>query len=218
MKNILASLVLGAAVLGVTSLPAAALSLAPSAAANDSDGIGYFPGGLGNDLTVNWVDGNHNIGLLQFDLSALAPGSVGAATLDLYHLFNSVGSAQFGIFLNTTPWVGVTTDYASRPATAPLPSSIMTINDNNTGLHRTVDVTALVQGWVNGSYANYGLTLDRLDDPNPYVYFASAADGDHPDATPMLVIRAVPEPEAALMLAAGLAMLAVVARRQRRPL
>lgn len=218
MKKFLASLILGAAACCGLMPSASALELAPSATANATEDGGYYPGGLGGlYLTINWQDGNHNIGLLQFDVSSLSPGSVSLAVLDLYHIYNDGSGAQFGIFRNTSAWVGVTTDYTSRPATDALPAATLAIGDSSQGVHRTVDVTALVQGWVNGDYANYGMTLNRLDNSNPLVYFGSGSNADFPDATPMLIIRAVPEPEAILLMLAGLAVLACVARRQRRP-
>ncbi len=216
MKNFLASLLLGAAACCGLISSAGALELPASATANATENGGYYPGGLGGlFLTVNWQDANHNIGLLQFDVSGLSPGSVGSAALDLYHLFNDGSGAQFGIFRNTSAWVGVMTDYANRPATDALPAAILAIGDSGQGVHRVVDVTALVQGWVNGDYANYGMTVDRLDSPNPMVYFASGANADFPDAAPMLIIGAVPEPDAVLLMVAGLGLLAFMLRRQR---
>jgi len=218
VKKFLASLILGAAACCGLVSSAGALELAPSATANATEDGGYYPGGLGGlFLTINWQAGNHNIGLLQFDVSSLSPGSVNQAVLDLYHIYNDGTGAQFGIFRNTSAWDGVTTDYSSRPGTDVLPSATLAIADSSQGLHRTVDVTALVQGWVNGDYANYGMTLNRLDSSNPLVYFGSGSNADFPDATPMLIIRAVPEPEAILLMLAGLAVLAGVTYRRRRP-
>lgn len=210
MKTLLASLVLGAAALGVT-LPASADVVPASYTANDSDAIGYFPGGLSGFLTVNWSGAYANVGLVQFDLSSYAPGSVSSAVLDVYQLYNSAQGAQYGIFRNTTPWVGVTTDYASRPSTDSLPSAVLTLPDPNSYVHRTVDITSLVQGWVNGAYTNNGLTLQRLDDPNPYVYYIASDSSGYPG--PVLLINAVPEPEAIGMLLAGLGVLLVTRRR-----
>jgi hypothetical protein len=213
VKTLLASLLLGAAALSA-SCPAVADNLSPSAAANDSLNYGFSPNGVSGFLTVNWWDGSPNVGLLQFDLSAYAPGTVSSAVLDLYHLWNSAPGAQYGIFRNTSNWVGVTTDYASRPATASLPAAILSINDGNSEVHRTVDLTTLVQGWVNGAYGNDGLTLQRLDDPNPLVYFIanSASSGGYPG--PVLMINAVPEPHNVAMLLAGLGVLAGALRRK----
>jgi len=210
VKTLLASLVLGAAALGVT-LPASADVVPASYAANDTNGLGYDPNGVSGYLTVNWSDGFPNIGLVQFDLSSYAPGSVSSAVLDLYHLYNSAQGAQYGIFRNTSPWVGVTTDFASRPSTDSLPSAVLILPDGGSFVHRTVDITSLVQGWVNGAYANDGLTLQRLDGPNPFVYFIANDSSGYPG--PVLLINAVPEPEALAMLLAGLGVLLVRRRR-----
>jgi len=211
VKTLLASLVLGAAALG-SSLPASADVVSPSASANDSDGIGYFPGGMTGFLTVNWYNAAANVGLLQFDLSSYAPGSVSSAVLDLYQLYNSAPGAQYGIFRNTSAWVGVTTDYASRPGTDSLPAAVLTLPDGSFSTHRTVDITSLVQGWVDGSYANNGLTVQRLDDPNPYVYYIADSSSGYPG--PVLVINAVPEPASVAMMLAGMGVLLVARRRQ----
>jgi hypothetical protein len=210
VKTLLASLVLGAAALGST-LPASADVLPASFTANDSDMVGYFPGGLSGYLTLNWQDAYPNVGLVQFNLSSYAPGSVSSAVLDLYQLYNSAQGAQYGIFRNTSAWVGVTTDFASRPGTDSLPSAVLTLPDPNSFVHRTIDITPLVQGWVNGDYANNGLTLQRLDDPNPLVYFIASDSSGYP--APVLLINAVPEPETVAMLLAGLGMLVVLRRR-----
>lgn len=188
----------------------------PSVTANDSAISGFFPGGEGSAfLTVNWGGGQQNVGLLQFDLSAYAGDSISSATLDLYHLWNGVAGAQFGILENTSAWVGVTTDWASRPSTSTGPTLV--IGDDESGVWRSVDITAIVQGWLSGASPNYGLTLERLDQENPTAFFTSATGtyaGEAIYAPKLDLSTGIPEPATAGMVALALA-LAALARRKR---
>ena len=180
----------------------------------------------GDYLTVNWTDGQQNIGLLQFDLSAYASFS-GTATLNLYHQWNdgnALGkSAVFNLYQNTSAWDSSIVDWAERPSYDPTPAATLTISDSNTFLWRSVDVTAAVSSWTSGAMANYGFTLERVDQDNPYIFFV--ANGFHPDdetqdlgPTLTLATAPVPEPETYAMMLAGLGLLGFVARRRKQNL
>ncbi|HSC80314.1 MAG TPA: DNRLRE domain-containing protein, partial [Chitinolyticbacter sp.] len=174
----------------------------------------YFDGGVGSDyLTVNWTDGNRNVALLQFDVSSFA-GSTVQAQLNLYHQFNWGIGAQFGVYRNTSAWEGVTGDWASLPSFDATPAAVLSIDDTETELGRSVDVSGLVQGWANGSFANYGITLQRIDQSNPYVYFTSSAGSG--GFAPNLTIAPVPEPETYALMGLGLIGLIAARRRQRQ--
>ena len=175
-------------------------------------------------LTVNWWPyGQKNIGLLQFDLSAYASFS-GTATLNLFHQWNDGNAlgqnAVFNLYQNTSAWDSSIVDWAERPSYDPTPAATLTISDSNTYLWRSVDVTAAVSSWTSGAMTNYGFTLERVDQGNPFIYFV--ADAVHPDTgeslrpTLTLVTAPVPEPETYAMMLAGLGLLGLAQRRRKQ--
>ncbi len=99
---------------------------------------------------------------IKFDLSALPPGaSIGKATLRLYvDAFVKAGS--FDVYVVEGPWRENSLTYNTPPpalgpsATGNNPIAISSSSLNNFVL---VDITPLVQGWVNGTIANNGLAL-----------------------------------------------------------
>ncbi len=162
-------------------------------------------------LTVNWSGGEQNIGLIQFDLAAYNGQTVGSATLNLFHRWNGGAGASFGLFMNTASWDSGINSWSSAPSHLATPTAVLSITDDNQGIWRSVDVTSAVNSWAHGSVANYGFTLQRLDQDNPFVYFASTANSG---GAPTLSISAVPEPETYAMMMLGLGILGGVARRR----
>ncbi|WP_255988237.1 DNRLRE domain-containing protein [Chitinolyticbacter albus] len=208
-----ALLLLAASYTHATLIPA---TVNASHVANVTNGMtflnGFHDGGVaGNHLTVNWTTAYQNVGLLQFDVSSFAGINL-QAQLNLYHQFNWGNGAQFGIYRNTSAWEGVTSDWASRPSFDATPAAILAINDNDEAVARSVDISTLVQGWANGSFANYGITLQRIDQDNPYVYFTSSAGSG--GFTPNLTIAPVPEPETYALM--GLGLIGLIAARRRK--
>jgi hypothetical protein len=173
-------------------------------------------------LTVNWSPESKNIGLLQFDLSAYASFS-GTATLNLFHSWNDGNvlgqNAVFNLYQNTSPWDSTIDEWADRPSYNPTPAATLTIGDSNTFLWRSVDVTAAVLSWTSGAMANYGFTLERIDQENPYIYFVAEGEsetGDNLRPTLTLVTAPVPEPETYAMMLAGLGLLGLAQRRRKQ--
>lgn len=180
--------------------------------------IGFHKDGIGpstiKHMTANMAAEEENVGLMQLDLSAYPGYSVSSATLNAFHDINRAPGAVFGIFRNTSPWRDVTTSWDTRPTYDPVPVSTITIPDASTGVFRSFDIQPLLQGWMDGSFANYGMTFRRIDDPNPLAYFVSGGDlaGERMPNV-VFTISAVPEPGSVLMLLAGLGMLAAIGRR-----
>ncbi len=168
------------------------------------------------DLTVNWGDSSPDKGLLEFDLSSVSGLNVTGATLSLYHTVNTGNGATFDLFRNTSAWVEDTVTWDTAPSYDPLAASSMTIADSTQSIWRDWDVTALVQGWLTGTFDNFGVTLARFDQPNSVVYFASS---DNLDYAPQLIINyeanVVPEPSTYLLLGSGIAGLAFWRRRRK---
>ena len=125
----------------------------------------------GNATTFSVRYNDEHAGLVRFDLAALAPGStVTAATLELYvvssgnsnhlqvdayQLLHAWGESS--VTWNT-PWSspGANAVGADRAAT-PAASALVTPND--VGRWITLDLRALVQGWVNAPGTNHGVLL-----------------------------------------------------------
>lgn len=183
-------------------------SFADTLNANQTGNISTQDRNGGTFLTVNWWDGDPNVGLIQFDLSAYAGMAVGSATLNLYHQYNDGQGALFNLYQNTSAWNSSISSWSSLPTHSASPVAQLSISDSSENLWRMLDVTAAVNAWTSGSLANYGFTLERVDQGNPYIYF-SASSGPTLDIT-----AAVPEPETYAMLLAGLGLLSAVARRK----
>ena len=188
----------------------------------NGDHLGFRQDGIGpstiKHMTANMAGEEENIGLMQLDLSAYPGYSISGATLNAFHDANRTPGAVFGVFRNTSPWRGVTSDWDTRPAYDPTPVSTLTIPDATTGVFRSFDIQPLLQGWMDGTFANYGMTFRRIDDPNPVAFFVSGGDlaGDRMPNV-VFTISAVPEAGNIAMLVAGLAVLGGLARRELIP-
>jgi hypothetical protein len=132
-----------------------------------------------------------------FSSVASDPSPTAAVTVDVYPI--------------TSTWDEGTVTYSSQPSVGPALTSFVV---NGIGQVSSVDVTALVAGWLAAPATNFGLELRQRavvtvsGAPDAAVVF-DAAGGT---IAPSLSVVAVPEP-ATLATFAGLSML--VARRRR---
>lgn len=162
-----------------------------------------------------------NAGLVQFDLPDLAGNVVSSATLMLFHTENSFAGDVYTIYRNTEAWDEYSVTGATRPDYDPTPLASITL-DANTHTSRYFDVTEIVQDWYDGTYANYGFTVQRSYDASgvnadysDYIFFASRENAN-PAYQPILYInQPVPEPETYAMMLVGLALVATWSRQRK---
>jgi len=155
-----------------------------------SDGIYYadadtyvsqgFPttnyGSLGHLDVARDQAGNLSETLLHFDLSAIPPGStISDATLYLYNNGRGTGPDEtLSVYNLSGAWNEGTATWATRPGCGRVPWDSKVVG-TEVGTH-TWNVTAAVQGWVNGGVTNQGLTM-RCSSSDVYTrYFASRED------------------------------------------
>jgi hypothetical protein len=148
-----------------------------------SSSISNQNNGANDVLRVKSASGNNSI-LLQFDLSNISSNAIitranvtlyresgtdnGAENISVYRLTrywdegtgnaqNSGDGATWDNATNTTTWTTAGSDYAA--------TEIARVSVTTDGYY-TWNITSLVQGWVNGTWSNYGML------------FANSADGD----------------------------------------
>ncbi len=98
---------------------------------------------------------------VQFDLSTLPPGtSVNKATLRLF--VNAVtANGQFDVNQVDGAWSEGTLTYNTQPALGPSATGSLpiTLSKSNVNDFILVDITPLVQSWVDGATANHGVAV-----------------------------------------------------------
>lgn len=105
----------------------------------------------------------HCISLLQIDLPELPVATVNSAILQLAVIVKS-GDAPSPITINrvTAPFNPETVTYNTLPAySATLSQYHVTTSDLYTKVQ--IDITSIVNDWLNGTYPNYGLALTNSD-------------------------------------------------------
>lgn len=111
-----------------------------------------------------WGDPGTSRSFLRFDLSnfgslgGTAAGALTRAALGLtpYGMAQSTrsGSNAFNVHLVTAPWSEAAVTWNTQPSVG----SVVAVGASGAG-PRTLDVTAAVRGWLDGSVPNYGLRL-----------------------------------------------------------
>jgi Disaggregatase related repeat/TGF-beta propeptide len=135
--------------------------------------------GSDDRIEVRPDNGADRRGLIKFDLSSIpANGTVTSATLYLYSHDNKTDQTTY-LYRVTSNWNENTVTWlnwsllggdfdSATPHFTFLPAQ------NNCML--TIDLTSLVQAWVNGTYQNHGLMLYSTG-PNHIIKYSSKEDG-----------------------------------------
>src|ERR1700678_732956 len=145
----------GLAALGAAGLPAFAVEATLVADAHVNSALPTVNSGAISNLNV----GAGYTALLQFDLSTLPVGTTAAqvsrAILRLY--CNRVDTAGLvSVQAVGGAWGEYSVTYATLPS---LGSPVQVASVSQAGAYVTVDVTALVQGWISAPTTNNGLAL-----------------------------------------------------------
>jgi Ice-binding-like len=130
--------------------------------------------GANQALTLSYT--NNNRALLKFDFSGIPSGArITSATLQLNKRDSSGSSVSVSLYRVTTPWtegtgaIATGATYKTSNGSClwsaaggggdydPVATSSI-VADKFVGL-KSWEATSLVQGWVDGSYANYGMIL-----------------------------------------------------------
>lgn len=107
---------------------------------------------------------------LKFNLSSIPPDAVIInATLKLYR-YQGNGNDTFCIERVLGDWNETSITYNTMPSTSPYACYDIPSGE---GIWDIFDITSLVQGWVNGSWPNYGLMLkDPSSDSIHHRYYS----------------------------------------------
>jgi hypothetical protein len=111
-------------------------------------------GNFGGTAALNVAPGSP--ALVQFDLSAIAPGTnVSVAYLRVFvNKVTTPGALAFSAV--TSPWSENSVTFAAQPTTGP---AFATSPANTANAFLVVDVTALVQGWIAAPATNFGIRI-----------------------------------------------------------
>lgn len=172
--------------------------------------------GAATDLVVGNNGGatNYRRALLDFDLSLIPAGSiVNSATLSLYqHAQSDTSTPQLGVYPASRSWTqgagnGTATgdgatwskydgvynwtaaggDFGAVAGTASAP--------NSTAAWVNISIAGLMQNWVNGTTANYGVLVKKTNEgvgTNDNKTYYSADNSTNPTLRPMLTVEYVP--------------------------
>jgi len=128
--------------------------------------------GTDDNLTINFGGTNH--GLIEFDISAIPPGSfITIAKLEVLEELNCPHNLNaIEVHLNSASWDEMTVTWNNAPAYG---SSIGTNSGETSSCDLlNFDVTSAIQDWVDGINPNYGFRLTGPGDGNVIKYIWSS--------------------------------------------
>lgn len=119
-----------------------------------------YNGGSYVRLYSGLSSGQEKRSVLRFDLGSIPQGStIDSATLTLAQIYKESGSTV-NVHRVTAAWSEDTATW-NNVGSAFDPAVMAAINAASGAGERVADLTALVQGWVSGAYANEGILLEE---------------------------------------------------------
>ncbi len=113
--------------------------------------------------TVLLADGNDGSGgeiaaLIKWDLSSIPPDATVTSASIILNLTDA-SSGPYNIIRQSTNWSEDTVDWSDLSGSATIRGIIPAFAQGQTTINLTVDGVNLVQGWVDGGFANNGVTI-----------------------------------------------------------
>ena len=121
---------------------------------------------------------------VQFNLSTVPAGAtVSKATLRLYVDLAAVGG-QFDVYQLNTSWGEKTLTYNNAPALGASATGNHPITITTASLNQfvVIDITPLVQSWINGSVANNGVALAVVGSTGVFAFDTKEIDNYQPSS------------------------------------
>jgi hypothetical protein len=225
-RQILVLTMLGFSVAG--SARADPITLNPDMAANIDSSLSQGNNVWGNAFLLAPGFANADQGLIHFDLSHVAH-PVARAIMTVYAAdlqdppWSISPNSIYSVFRNTSAWQSTTVTWNSKPGIDPTSvSSASASPHQNGGTPFQWDVTSVVNDWISGRGANFGLTIDGQNGLLPNFDFVTQPILEPfgpTGAVPTLVLETSavsPTPEPTSLLLAGIGALALVGCRFRR--
>ena len=143
---------------------------------------------------------------MEFNLASIPVGSnVLTSTLFLYEE-NTQNNQTIHLHRITNSWVESQVSWNERNAGVPwntpggdyiTATTVATFTPNIDKQHRQINITSVTQGWVNGTFTNYGLLLRSTGD-NGEVKFKSKEEGNSSKQSRLCVTYTLPQAELAV--------------------
>ncbi|MBX3460957.1 MAG: IPT/TIG domain-containing protein [Planctomycetes bacterium] len=156
------------------------LTLQPDGTAGiDTHVVDVYPTnnwGTYSDLTVNWGGGTAQEAFALYNVSSIANTStVNSAQWEFYHHTNTVTGNIWHIHQVTQTWGETTMLWGTKPTVAASASTTLTYTNGSPGQWRIyTGLATLTQGWVSGTYSNFGLRCVNTTQPNAIAYHYSS--------------------------------------------
>lgn len=140
-----------------------------------------YNGGIDQVMHIQRRNNQARRSLVQFDFSAIPSGStVNSATLYLYTTSVPSASQQLDVHRNQSSWTETGVNWNNKPTIGTIDSS--TAGGTSTGW-KSWNVLSLVQGWINGTYANYGVQIKCNNEGGNTTYNYQFATRENSDST-----------------------------------